>query len=302
MSTSYDPEVMALLEASPTFILYSPTGVGKTIQAVLAFPDCIFFTHNMDTYRSLAAFMVERPEEAKKIGLLKLPKVIEIPEFRLPEPGEYGYETGQMVSVSAYDEIRAWLAKIVAAKSAGGMTKLRGVIYDEWSFLADRVHKEMLDRSALKRTKLTITQGGSADGFAVNRELVDFHRYVLSVAQATKLVFGFICHATQPSYFDATGQEANKIASAKRGALKYRGGPKLPTGTLMESFAAQCSFVLQLVAEDEVGETQRFILTEPNEFWVRKARHFGLPAKIDLSKMNVRQMLQRAGCVPKDAQ
>lgn len=178
---------------------------------------------------------------------------------------------------------------VFEAAAHAGKNPYGGIVLDEWSVLAARIMEDM-KASDLPQFK---AQGGKIDVFKVIDGLKAFHRRVLELPMRCGRYVVLVCHAQEPKYYD---QNDDKKALELRGQLKYRGGPMLPIGTLVDTVVAMSTFALHMVSEESMSldgsdSGTRYFLTDGTDTWARKARDFRIGPKIKASDSSLRQIL-----------
>ena len=252
-----------VLRIAPLVVLYGQPGSGKTTQAAMAFPDCFFVLSSPTALRPLASRIAADPECG-----LRMPKFMVIPEFT---PGTVNDPHDNYGAIST---LVSNFVKAVYAKRC----PYRGLVFDEWSAFNSRIDRDV------RRNPKFITSKGTVDGWAVTRELRSFHRWLCAIPRGTGLPVVLICHPRPPIFDDDE-------KSPTRGQLKYRGGPALTPGTLIEQVCADADVVLHLAITAGLDGAVRNYRTEVDPIWERKFRDFRVKPE---EPIGLRELLERA--------
>lgn len=274
------------LKQPPAIIVYGSSGVGKSTEIARACQNALFLQASPDVLRPYETWRLGlKPEEQSKYKPLAAlarktvepTDVISAAQVRLKAgPGSCWEKLEQILNV-------------FEAAAHTGKNPYAGLVFDEWSVFATRVMEDMRT-SNLPQFK---AQNGKIDVFKVIDGLKAFHRRVLDLPMRCGKYVVLVCHAQDAKYYD---QNDDKKALELRGSLKYRGGPMLPIGTLVESVVAMSTFTFHMVSEEAVSFDGtscgiRYFLTDATETWARKARDFRIAPKVKVSESNLLQLL-----------
>lgn len=199
-------------------------------------------------------------------------KILELPEFKMDADGN-------TIRINTENMIRT-IVQAYKARLAKEPTAYTGIVFDTWTILAKRIHDD-----------LTLAHG--TDGFAINRKMHEFHRWLMRDIPATSgKALVMVCHMKDPDY------------DQKTGVLKTLGGPQLPTGPMSKAVAGEAEFVMELKNEFiESGdmldgtykrEARKIWSTEEDPLIIRKRRDF----RIDpIERGTLEEVFAKAGVV-----
>lgn len=268
-------------------IVFGGPGVGKSTAVAGACQDALYLQAAPDVLRPYETWRLTlKPEEqARYKTLANLAK-------KTIEPSEVIAENKKRLSGrgpgSCWEKLEQ-IIEVFENAARADKNPYAGIVFDEWSVLAARVVEDM------RNSKLPqfMTPQGKVDVFKVIDGLKGFHRRVLELPMRCGKYVVLVCHAQDPKYYD---QNDDKKALELRGTLKYRGGPMLPIGTLVDTVVAMSTFALHMVSEESMsldggGAGTRYFLTDGTETWARKARDFRIPPKIKASDKSLRELL-----------
>jgi len=279
-----------VLKCPPSLIVFGGPGIGKTTECAKACQDALFLQASPDVLRSYETWrlgLTDAAEQAKYKTVAQLAKktiepsdVIAAAKARLGGKGPG----------SCWDKL-VQILDVFEASAHAGKNPYAGIVLDEWSTFAARIIEDMRV-SNLAQFK---SANGKIDIFKVIDSLKALHRRVLDLPMRCGKYVVLVCHAQEPKYYD---QNDDKKALELRGSLKYRGGPMLPIGTLVDTVVAMSTFAFHMVSVSEESLSldgasggTRYFLTDGTDTWARKARDFRFPPKIKVSESNLRQLL-----------
>ena len=280
-----------VLSTAPSVVLYGAPGGGKSTEMARAFPDVLYVQSSPTILRALAKYAEDHPDKG-----IKLPTRVTFDEKYAAQHGGY-WSTAFKTLLESY---------LVA--DAQGKNPYSGIVFDEWSTLAERIYAELrTDPFGKYRGR-----NGNINIFAVMDAFKTMHAAVLSIARRTRKIVGFVSHHQPPKWDEDE-------ASMTKGQLKHVGGPRMPLGLGDQVIAicADADVVLQLAVMDPATKQlslgdgpeappaegshdfRRVLLTQLEQKWFRKVRGgFGLAREelIDIEKgRGLRELLRRAG-------
>lgn len=276
-----------VLTHPPAIIVFGGPGVGKSTAVAGACQDALYLQAAPDVLRPYETWRLTlKPEEqARYKPLATLAKKTIEPSDVIAENKK---QLGGRGPGSCWEKVESILEVFESAARAN-KNPYAGIVFDEWSVIAARVAEDMRT-SGLAQFK---AQNGRVDHFKVIDGLKAFHRRVLELPMRCGKYVVLVCHAQDPKYYD---QNDDKKAAELRGSLKYRGGPMLPIGSLVDTVVAMSTFALHMVSEESMsldgsGAGTRYFLTDGTETWARKARDFRIGPKIKASDSSLRELL-----------
>jgi hypothetical protein len=272
-----DADIFALAVA---MVFYSDLGVGKTTAVAQSFPKGLFVQSAPTILRPYASWWKLHSEKAAKEGKpFAFPPIEQLARKTIPTPDVLranGTNTWAMLTA---------ICEAFVATSKAGTNPYEALIFDEWTALAAQVYADIeADPRFSDKRKIW-------DRIA---ELKRFHTWVYSIPRMTGKHVVLVCHSSPPAYYDA---DDDKISVALRGTLKYRGGPKMPIGTLIQPVCAAADVVVQMVVEAEPGSAapKRKFLTAVAPLWERKFRDFRAPPEAVVEDAGLRKLLAQSG-------
>lgn len=246
-----------------SFIVYGHTGVGKTFLTAQVMHDALWLVTRKSNVGGYNTWLRKNPEEAAKLGMGPIKSIVQIPKMMPAEDGSGLVPT----------DVRALISEIVTEyvnKAIKGETKVRGLVFDELSILAKWVYDDIRKKER--------------NGFAAIGQIKEWMSELCEISAVTGLPMAFICHSKDPAYWED---------GAKKGKLKYKGGPAMPIGTMIAEVCALPDAVLQVDVEQEGFDgTKRVIKTEAHPYWERKCRVWGIDPVIE---PDLRPLLTEAG-------
>lgn len=305
-----------VLERPPSIVLYGPPGAGKSTAMVQAFQRALFVCSAPTVLRPYASWLEDLrtrdPNRARQFLPLLDPSSTPGTSFvarkTLPEPGQLA-----AMGLTTQTALTSILTAFIDA-CAAGTCSYQGIVFDEASTFADRIYTENV--RAFEGTKRRTWGNPAADATKT------FLRWMLAVPRLTGRALGLVCHAVRPRYFSTYDE---KIASANRGELEYRGGPALKPASSISEICAAADIVIQLDVEaaesnataalfsvkesskTEPGDdglapaitdarAKRRLFTEAHPSWERKFRDFRVLPVVTLDgRTDLRSLLERAG-------
>ena len=264
----------------PGVIIYGPPGIGKTTAIAQAFQDALFLCSKPNILAPYGSWWATLDAERKK-------------KYRPYSPVPGAPEPLARYSITRDDcqkrqlSTKAFLSAIMARISDGafkGVKPYSTLVLDEMTDLSNRVLEEMSTDPAY------LNKNGKLDGFALADGFKGWHRSLMRFPAQTGIALVTVCHSREPSFFAPNNE---KVASEKRGELQYKGGPAYAWGSLVEPMCADADFVIQLEpVSDGLGPVKRMMLTELDDRWMRKARDFRIPAKVEMTEASLQKLLQ----------
>lgn len=285
-------DASSVLDIPPSVVLYGPPGGGKSTEMARAFPGVLYVQSSPTILRALAQYAASHPEQG----------------IRLPERLTFDEQYVAAYGGSWTAAFKDLLARYITA-DAEGKNPYTGIVFDEWSTIAERVYAEMKTDPWNKYRG----RSGAINIFAVMDAFKQMHSVLLSLPRRTRKIAGFVSHHQPPKWDEEDG-------SKTKGQLKSIGGPRMPMGLADQVIAicADADVVLQLVvmdpatkafsltetpaekkSEDGSHDFRRVLLTQLEEKWFRKVRGgFGIAREeiIDIDKgKGLKELLRRAG-------
>jgi hypothetical protein len=266
----------------PSVYIYGSPGIGKSTSVAQAAQNALFILSSRNILAPYGSWMkmMLKNDETRAEALTYRPFASE--HSAMPRLARYDLsrDAAEARGLRTLDFLDGLLTKI-ENEAAKGNRPYKGIVLDEMTDFSTRIYTEMQDDPANKK-------GGKVNGWAVVDAIKAFHKKLAKFPERTGMYLVMVCHAREPTYFDPTD---SKVASDKRGTLKYKGGPAFAIGSLIEPLSADADFVFQLIPEAEGGRTKRFLLSELDEFWTRKARDFRIPHRVELSEAVLRKLM-----------
>lgn len=267
------------LDYPPAVCLYGPAGAGKSTEMCAAFPHALYIQTSptvLQPVDSLVRWMA-KPETTDKMieekgydpalrDVLRVPDKITIPKY---VPG-----TNQPL------DPRPVLNKIFQNyldASMKGTNPYSGIIIDEWTEMSHRIQAGI---------EQDLSFGKNA--FKKIIHLKELHYQLAELPRATNTVLGLVCHEKEP----VLDMDEN---SPTYGALKHRGGPKMPIATLTHDVAAAMDVVLRIVIDKPTmpgKPSRRSYVTEIQPDWISKIRSCEASHK---EPLGLRGLLTRSG-------
>lgn len=263
----------------PSVIIFGPPGIGKTTSIAQAFQNALFLTSKPNILAPYGSWWETLPADRKA-------------KYR-----PYAPVAGAQPPIARYSITREDCAKRnlstqsflgailqrVTESAQKGQKPYSTVVIDEMTDISNRVLNEM------ENDPKFLNRGGKRDGFAVADALKTWHRTLMRFPAQSGIALVTVCHSREPSFFAPNN---DKVASEKRGELQYKGGPAFAWGSLVEPMCADADFVIQLEpVSDGLGPLKRMMLTELDDRWMRKARDFRIPAKVEMTEASLQQLL-----------
>ena len=282
-SLGFTLDESAAFTTPPGVIIYGPPGIGKTTSIAQAFQNALYLCSKPNILAPYGSWWDDQKAKGNK-DILKY-RPYDPRAGALPPLARYDVSKGAATAkgLSTRNFLGAILSRI-AEGAIKGVRPYTTVVMDEMTDISNRVLLDFQSDPALSG------KGGKTDGWAVAAALKEWHRNLMSFPSVTGIAMVTVCHSREPSYF---GTQDQKIATDKRGALQYKGGPSYAYGSLVEPMCADADFVIQLLPEsDGLGPTKRYMFTEVDELWARKARDFRIPAKVEMTEASLQKLLQ----------
>lgn len=248
-----------------SIVAYGHSGAGKTTSVAQVMHDALWVVTRKSNLNSYHTWLTKEPEKAAEYGCLPVPKknILEV------KAKEIDPKTGELVPVSQ-KELLDSIRRSYCLKVVSGEAPWKGIVFDEFSEFVERVYRE-IDES-------------NRSGFEAIKQIKGWVSDICEIPSVTDLPMALICHASDPKYHED---------GPKAGSLKYKGGPAMPVGTIIEPLCAKADAVLRLEVEKSLGgEVKRSYATTIDPDWEGKCRLWGVDQNIAL---DLRTLLSQAG-------
>ena len=296
-----------LLEVAPLVMLYGPPKVGKTTSAMQAFNDALYIGSSPTGLRGYASWYDYKlaTEGPDAVAYYRAPRGAwhegGIARRTLTEYLDDGVTLSDNWTWFRLFFETKYIPNVTLSPDHPDHWPFRGVIIDEFSTFLRRILVNMQDSDDFK-----VDKGGRKiiNNFAIYPALKKFVAWLAQVVRVTKLPVVLICHEQPPKYDEEKG-------SRTFGQLKYKGGPNMPIGALIEQVCAECDVILRAMLEepklDLMGDGSstnggptaapgepliRKFITLPSPEWVGGMRASGV---LPEENLNLLSLLERVG-------
>ena len=234
-----------------SIVVYAPSGAGKTHLVAQAMPNALWILTNKTNLMGYDTYIQNNPEEAAALGMKPVNARLTL------QPKQIG-DDGTILDVDIRDQIDG-LMREFAKKVKEGTAKVQGVVFDEFNIIAEWVHN-------------FIKNHGSKHAFDASDQLRTWFESMTTLSMVTGQPFCFICHKSDPTFHEEKD-------SPMYGQVKYKGGPTMPQGKMIEKIAGLPDLVVELgLKAKSYDQTPiRRLYTGASPFLVRKCRVNGTP-------------------------